>query len=166
MPSRLALILVVLLAAPFLLAADAPTTVPAIPWPRIAEMLGVKGTERESVYTITVPRGDLAVSTPDAGEVPTAAGLESTFHFYLCPCGKTNVVGTFLVAEYESNDVIDALRAGGIHVVSVAPAFYNETPRVMTVRFQGEGQTDPIAGAIKEALGRTGEARNPKIVIP
>ncbi|HEV7302252.1 MAG TPA: DUF1259 domain-containing protein [Tepidisphaeraceae bacterium] len=163
---KLTLFLATVLFAVPLFAADAPTTAPASPWPALSKMLGLTGTERESVYTVTVPRKDLLVSTPDAGDIPTAAGLESTFHFFMCPCGKTNVVGTFILAEYESNDVIDALRDAQIHVVSVAPALYNESPRLVAVRFQGEAQADVIANAIKAALERTGDARNPKITLP
>jgi hypothetical protein len=169
----LAVLLSILSITSFSFAADAPTTRPAeavpatapaeSPWPKLAELLGLKGTEKKGVYTVTIPRTDLYVTTPDAGEIPVGAGLESTFHFFMCPCGKTNVIGTFLLADYESSDVIDELRAAQIHVVSVAPALYNETPRLLTVRFQGEGQAEPIASAIKAAVGRTGEARNPKI---
>lgn len=143
----------------------APTTAPAVsPWPRLSELLGgLKGQERENVYVVTVPRTDLYITTPDAGDIPIAAGIESVFHFFMCPCGKTNVIGTFMLADYEANDVIDELRAAQIHVVSVGPALYNETPRLMTVRFQGEGTAEAIAGAIKAALERTGDARNPTI---
>jgi len=154
------------LAAPIMSTTAPATTMPASPWPALSEMLGLKGVEHDKVYTVTVPRTDLYVETPDAGQIPIAAGLESTFHFFMCPCGKTNVVGTFLVADYESNDVIDELRAKLIHVVAVSPAFYNETPRLLTVRFQGEGKAEDIAFAIKAALDRTGDARNAKIILP
>jgi hypothetical protein len=143
-----------------------PTTAPASPWPKLSEMLGLKGEERGDVYTVTVPRTDLDVSTVDIGPIPTAAGLESQFHFFMCPCGKTNVVGTFVVAEYESNDVIDSLRAARFHVLSIGAALYNEEPRILTLRFQGEGQAQDVANAIKDALNQTGEARNPRINLP
>jgi hypothetical protein len=175
MKLHLAILVVVLSLAPMNLLADEPpatqpTTAPATtppPWPRVSELLGLKGQERDGgVYTVTVPRSDLVVGTPEAGEIPTAAGLETQVHFFMCPCGKLNVVGTFVVADYESNDVIDELRAAHIHVVAVAPALYEEQPRVLIVRFQGEGVIDDIAGAVKKSLDRTGEARNPKIKLP
>jgi hypothetical protein len=147
-------------------ATTAPTTQAASPWPRLSALLGLEGVERDGVYTVTIPRTDLIVSNPDVGDIPTGAGLETQLHFFMCPCGKTNVVGTFILAEYEANDVMDELRKANMHVVNVGPAFYNETPRVVMLRFQGEGFAEPIAAAIRESLGRTGEARNPKIVLP
>lgn len=93
------------------LAAAPSTTAPASDpaWPQISKVLDREGVTRDNVYTISIPRDDLDVSI-EGMDVPTAAGLESIFWFYRCPCGKLNLVGQFLVADYESNDVIDALR--------------------------------------------------------
>ena len=144
-----------------------PTTQAVPTWPTLTKIIGLEGVEKKGVYTITIPRDDLFVSSPDVGgDIPAGAGLETQLHFFMCPCGKTNVIGTFILAEYEANDVADELRKVNMHVVNIGPAFYNETPRVVMLRFQGEGFAEPIAGAIKEALGRTGEARNPKIELP
>jgi hypothetical protein len=93
--------------------------------------------------------------------VPTAAGLESVFHFYYCPCGKTNVVGQFCVQEYESNDVIDALRAARIEVASVAPMLLHTRQNPVLIRFFAEGKPEPIARAIREGLRWTGKERMP-----
>jgi hypothetical protein len=92
-------------------------------------------------------------------EVPTAAGIESVFHFYYCPCGKTNVIGQFCVLDYEVNDIIDALRAAKVEIVSVAPMLLHARSRPMAVRFFAESKPEPLAKAIKEALRWTGEAR-------
>jgi hypothetical protein len=70
-----------------------------------------------------------------------------------------NVVGQLVVADYEANDVIDALREGHVKVVSVGPMFLGERPRVLVVRFQGEGGSTTIARTIKSAIEWTGEAR-------
>ena len=90
------------------------------------------------VYTITVPRDDWTIMI-EGMEVPTAAGLESVFHFYYCPCGKTNVVGQFCVLDYESNDVIDALRAARIEIASVAPMLLHTRQAPVLIRFFAEG---------------------------
>jgi hypothetical protein len=144
--------------------ADAPTTQPADEpenlqdrFAAIERTLGPGGVEKDDVLTYTLPRGDLNVHT-DAGAVPTI-GVESRFHFFKCDCGKMNVVGQLAVADYEANDVIDALREGMIKVVSVGPMFIGERPRVLVVRFQGEGGSTTIAKTIKSALEWTGEAR-------
>lgn len=134
-------------------------TPPAAHWEAIARILGRKGVEADAlVYTVTVPRDDLIVNI-EGMELPTAAGIASVFHFYRCPCGKTVVVGQFCVADYEVNDVIDALRKVRIEVASVAPMLLHTRANPQLVRFQAEGNTEPIATALRDALSWTGKER-------
>ena len=144
--------------------ADTPATQPSdepealeARFAAIARVLGPGGVDKDEVFTYTLPRTDLEVRT-DAGAVP-ASVAESRFHFFKCECGKMNVVGQFVLADYEANDVIDALREGHIKVVSVGPMLIGEQPRVLVVRFQGEGGSTTIAQTIKSALDWTGPAR-------
>jgi hypothetical protein len=109
-------------------------------------------------YTITMPRLDIALVN-ELGDIPPAAGVASAFHFFLCPCGKTNVVGHFCVLDYEANDVIDELRAAQIQIVSVGPMFIGERPRVLMVRFQGEAHGPKLATALRSALSWMGQER-------
>ena len=129
------------------------------PWKVIAEALGREGEMNINVYTVTFQRDDLDVQN-ELGYIPPQAGLKHEFHFYRCDCGKMSVVGQFCVAEYEANDVMDALRAtAGFKVASVAPMFMGEQPRILAIRFQGEGGSRPLAETLKGALEWTGEAR-------
>jgi hypothetical protein len=112
------------------------------------------------VHTITLPREDLDVSTPDLGDVPVEAGLASTFRFWRCTCGKYYMVGEFVVADYEANDVIDSLRTGAhVYVASVAPILLQEKPRLLSVRFQGEGDIETLTKVLKDAVRWTGANR-------
>lgn len=124
----------------------------------IESVLNKKGEQREEVYIVTYPRDDLYV-TMDGWDVPTDAGLESDFRFFRCPCGKMLVMGQFVVTDYETNDVVDALRQGHLIVSSVSPLLLYERPRLMLIRFQGEGKAAPLATTLKQALEWTGEAR-------
>lgn len=133
-----------------------PSTDPA--WPIVATTMQRRGILIDNVYTVTIPRDDLDISI-EGMEVPTAAGMQSTFWFYRCPCGKMNVAGQFLLADYESNDVIDALRARHLKIASIAPALLYEKPRVLIVRFQGEGDPTELVKSIREALRWTGKER-------
>src|SRR5260221_13183887 len=122
---------------PPLTLADVPaTTQPApqaVDWKKeIGDVLVPSGPihatllEKEQVYTVTVPQDDLDVKI-DGMPVPTAAGIASTFHFYYCSCGKMSVLGEFIIADYEANDVIDALRPGAtIRVTAVGPIAIGE----------------------------------------
>ena len=136
---------------------------PAAPnWKLVGDAIGTAGELKDQVYTITIPREDLLVSIEGMG-VPAAAGLAHRFHFFLCPCGKTILVGEFVVPEWEVNDVIDALRVGSLIRVGAANSmFVGDKPKMMSVRFQGEGDPDAMARLIKAALNWTGEARNKK----
>ena len=87
-------------------------------WKVISAELAKKGELKDGVYRVVVPRLDLEV-TVEGNVVPASAGIESEFRFYRCPCGRINVVGQFVVADYEANDVIDSLRQGKIEVASV-----------------------------------------------
>jgi len=135
-------------------AATQPTTAE---WDAIGKELGTPGVAKDGVYTVSLLRSDVEVHTDD-GQIP-AGLLKHEFQFYRCDCGKMNVAGQFCVVEYESNDVIDALRGGMMKVASVAPMFQGEHPRMLTVRFQGSGGSQQLAKTIKGALEWTGEAR-------
>jgi hypothetical protein len=133
---------------------------PAYDWTQLDHVLGVRGELKDDVYTFTLPRNDLNI-TIEGMDIPAAAGVASVFHFFRCPCGKIRVVGQFSCAEWETNDVIDAIRNGSaIHVASIAPMFLGARPPVVVVRFQGEGDGPALAGLLKTALGWMGPARN------
>lgn len=126
---------------------------------QVAQFLGREGVYKtKDVYVVTVPRDDLTLAI-DGMQVPTAAGIESVFNFYYCPCGKTNVVGQFCVLDYEVNDVIDALRAARVEIVSVAPLLMHTRNAPVAVRFFAESKPEPLAKAIREALRWTGKER-------
>lgn len=137
----------------------APATSPATEdWSAVAKALGRQGTISGDVYHVTVPRDDLFVSI-EGMEVPTQAGLSSDFWFYRCTCGHISLVGQFTVADYESNDVIDALRAGQMKIAALAPMLQYEKPHLLLIRFQGEGDAGAMAKALREALRWTGKER-------
>jgi hypothetical protein len=120
---------------------------------------GRNGEVKDGVYRLVTPRPDLFV-TVNGMDVPTGAFLESDFRFWRCPCGKALVNGQFVVADYEANDVINELQLGHLEIASLAPLLLNEHPRLLLVRFQGEGDGRQLAKTLKSALSYTGEARS------
>jgi hypothetical protein len=128
-------------------------------WKALDPVIGAKGEFKDEVYTYILPRNDLDVAV-ESMDVPAAAGIASEFHFFRCTCGKMRVVGQFCCADYEANDVIDAIRPGAlIAVANVGPMFISDKPRVTLVRFQGEGDAVELAKLLKSALGWMGDAR-------
>lgn len=140
--------------------ATRPATQPADPaWPDIDRVMQRRGVARDGVYVFTIPRDDLDVSIDGMG-IPTAAGIESIFYFYRCPCGKMSVTGQFVTTDYEADDVVDALRHDAVLSVSaVSPFLISERPRLMVVRFQGEGDPAAMARNLREALRWIGRER-------
>ena len=154
--NRLSLVAVLLAATP-LRADDAPP--PPYDWRPLDKVIGSAGVLKDDVYTFTLPRDDLDVAV-DGMAVPAAAGVASEFRFFRCSCGKVRVVGQFCCADYEVNDVVDAIRPGAlIEVAGVGPMFLDDKPRVMIVRFQGEGDASALAKLLRDALGWMGDAR-------
>jgi hypothetical protein len=123
------------------------------------DALGGESTFSKGVLAIKLVRSDLWVQA-DMGDIPAEAGIASDFYFFRCSCGKDRVVGQFALADYEVNDVIDVLRSGQIDVVSVSSMFTGDKPRMMALRFQGEGKAADLAKTLKAALGWVGEARS------
>jgi hypothetical protein len=144
-------------------APDAPEeATDAQAWQAVATALGRPGELKDGVLTVTVPRDDLEVTVED-NVVPVAAGLASEFRFYRCPCGRINVVGQFVVADYEANDVIDALRQvpdARLEVASVGPLLLHERPRLTLIRVFGENKRGgTLARTLRTALSWTGKER-------
>jgi len=134
----------------------------AAAWRAVAEAMGKQGEWKARVYRVVYPREDLEV-TVEGNEVPAAAGIESEFRFWRCPCGRINAMGQFVVADYEANDVIDALRKdpdAGLRVTSIGPLLLHEKPRLIVVRFFGENRSAAaLAKALRSALAWTGKER-------
>ena len=152
------LILAAALTSPLTRGADDPP-VPPFDWHPVEAAVGSPGAFKDDVFSIVIPRGDLDVAV-DSMAVPAAAGISSQFYFFHCTCGKTRVVGQFCCADYEANDVVDAIRAGAmIQVAGMGPMFVSDRPRVTIVRFQGEGDALALAKLLKAGLNWTGDAR-------
>ena len=150
-------VLAMLLAGPHATADD--QSPPAYDWHPLDRTVGAAGVLHDDVYTFTLPRGDLDVAV-DGMAVPAAAGVASQFNFFRCTCGKVRVVGQFCCADYEANDVIDAIRPGSlIQVSAVGPMFLLDRPRVTLVRFQGEGDASALAKLLRDGLDWMGDAR-------
>lgn len=140
-------------------AAEDKADTPPEDWRPLDGVIGSSGVVKDDVCTYTVPRSDLDVSVDGMG-IPTAAGIASELRFFRCTCGKTWAVGQLCCADYEVNDVLDAIRVGAaIQVTSVSPMFLSDRPRVMVIRFQGEGDGMSLAKLLRAGLDWMGDAR-------
>jgi hypothetical protein len=111
-------------------------------------------------FTLIVPRTDLDLES-EMGPIPISAGIASHFYFFRCTCGKTKLLGDFTACDYESDDVIDALRAGHFTIVSVAPLLTGTRPNLVSIRFQAEGDADDLVKTLAAALKEAGRPDHP-----
>ncbi|HSI32065.1 MAG TPA: DUF1259 domain-containing protein [Tepidisphaeraceae bacterium] len=127
----------------------------------LADALAAKpGVVSGKVYTLTLPRADLDTRNLTFGEIPVEAGLATTLHVWRCECGKYYIIGQYVLAEYESNDVLDSLVRGGLRVASVGPILLEEKPRLVQIRFQGEGHMPAIIKTLVDAQRWVGDNRS------
>jgi hypothetical protein len=136
--------------------ATPPTTQQDSPefWKSLTAPLHGKQVVGDGSFTVIVPRDDIDLES-EMGQIPTSAGIESRFYFWRCPCGKVKVMGEFLACDYESDDVIDALRGGRFTIDSISPILQNTRPNMVSIRFQSEGDGEDIVQTLKAALTRT-----------
>jgi hypothetical protein len=139
----------------------APTTPPSEPnpdiaiWREMTKPLGGEQIPSKESFAVIVPRTDIDLES-EMGQVPITAGIASKFYFFRCPCGKIKTLGELVICDYESDDVIDALRAGKFTVVSISPLLQSTRPTIVSVRFQAEGDGDDLVKTLREALDQTG----------
>ncbi len=136
----------------------APEPKGEVPWGAVATILGKKGDlSADGVYKVTFPRSDPKV-TMHGAPVPVGMGLASWAAFTKMPDGKYMVMGDTVMLGSEVNQVIDALRAGGIEVVALHNHMLGEQPQIMFLHYQGTGDAEALARTIRRALDQLGKS--------
>jgi Domain of Unknown Function (DUF1259) len=123
-------------------------------WKTLTAPLHGEQVVSDGSFAVIVPRDDIDLES-EMGQVPTSAGIESRFYFWRCHCGKVKVMGEFLACDYESDDVLDALRAGKFTIDSIAPILENTRPNLLAIRFQSEGDGEDLVATLKAAMDKT-----------
>ncbi|MGD0461397.1 MAG: DUF1259 domain-containing protein [Tepidisphaeraceae bacterium] len=124
-------------------------------WRQLTQSLHGRQIPSDESFAVIVPRSDIDLES-EMGQIPISAGIASKFYFFRCPCGKVKIVGEFVVCDYETGDVLDAIRGGQFDVVSIAPIVQNTRPSIVSIRFQAEGDGEDLVKALRDALGHTG----------
>lgn len=118
--------------------------------------LGRHGTTDGGVYKFTVARKEQVTA---AGHVlPPQLGLTTGIGFQPTGGGKAAINGDFVMTGPESQNVIAALRRGGIGIVEVHNHSMDEQPRLFYVHFWAVGDGVTLAKALRPALDATDPA--------
>ncbi len=119
---------------------------------RIEELTGAKGKldEKEGVFKVTLPRGDIA---------PMAAGVRLTPPLGLTAWAafqragdKVMVMGDMVCTEDQVNPAMSAALDNGLEVTAVHNHFFWDNPKVMFMHIGGTGDEEQLAAAVGKVL--------------
>jgi len=126
----------------------------------IEQAIGKPGEMKDDVYKVSLPRKDLSVSVKGVHLKPGFA-LGSWIAFK--QDGKEAILdGDLVLTEEEVGPVFGKLRKEGIEVSALHNHLIGETPRVMFLHIEGQGDAREMATHLKEALNITATPIGPK----
>src|SRR5438132_3582284 len=130
---------------------------------RIDELTGLKGkmNEKEGVYKVTFPRGDVKVVV-DGWSMPPFMGLGTWAAFTATKDGAM-VMGDTVLFEDEVNAAMSAALDNGLSVTALHNHFFFDQPKVYFMHIEGEGPLEKLASAVKKVYDSTKAIRGPDL---
>jgi uncharacterized protein DUF1259 len=126
---------------------------------KIDELTGLKGkfNEKENVYKVTFPRGDVKVAV-DGWSMPPFMGLGTWAAFTEAKNGAM-VMGDTVLFEDEVNAAMTTALDNGLSVTALHNHFFFDQPKVFFMHIEGEGSVDRLAGAVRKVYDQIREVR-------
>src|SRR3989449_8228131 len=126
---------------------------------RIDELTGLKGkmNEKEGVYKVTFPRGDVKVVV-DGWSMPPFMGLGTWAAFTATKDGAM-VMGDTVLFEDEVNSAMSAALDNGLSVTALHNHFFFDRPKVFFMHIEGEGSVEKLASAVKKVYDAAKQIR-------
>ena len=134
-----------------------PKPAKAIDIAKIEEILGMKGTEKNGEYKVTVPQNDLAVVV-DSFKIIPPMGLGSWTAFTPTSEG-TMIMGDIVVTETDLKQVQGEVIRQGLTVTAIHNHFLRDKPHVMYMHIGGMGTDEKLAHAVKAVFEKVKEVR-------
>ncbi len=131
---------------------------------KISELTGLKGqlNEKEGVYKVTLPRGDIS-ATAHGVKLTPALGLTSWAAFSKAG-DAVMMMGDTVLTEDQVNPVMSVALENGLEVTALHNHFFGDIPKVMFMHIGGMGSQETLAAAVgkvyaklKETMGGKGE---------
>jgi len=133
---------------------------------KIEELTGARGSfsEREGVFKVSVPRGDLSITAAGVRLTPPM-GLTSWAAFK--HAGQPTVVmGDMVLLEDQVNQVMSVALDNGLEVTALHNHFFWDSPKVMFMHIGGMGAEARLAAAVGKVFAKIKETSGGKGVIP
>ena len=124
---------------------------------KIERILGMRGTEQNGEYKVTVAQNDLRVAVDGFSIVPPM-GLGSWAAFTPSEAGAM-VMGDIVVQEDEIGQVQQTVIENGLTVSSLHNHFVREEPDVMYMHIAGTGSEEELARGVKAVFDEVVELR-------
>src|SRR5215216_7901282 len=133
---------------------------------RIEQLAGAKGKldEKEQVFKVSVPRGDLKVTAAGVKMTPPL-GLTSWAAFKKVG-GHTAVMGDTVMTEDQVNAVMSVALENGLEVTALHNHFFWDTPKVMFMHIGGTDDVEKLAAAVGKVFTKIKETSGGKGEIP
>lgn len=124
---------------------------------KIEATLGMKGTEKNGEYKVTVPQNDLNVVV-DSFKIIPPMGLGSWAAFTASPDGAM-VMGDIVVTETDLKHVQAEVISQGLTVTAIHNHFLRDKPHVMYMHIGGMGSEEKLAQGVKAIFEKVKEIR-------
>ncbi|MFI0740869.1 DUF1259 domain-containing protein [Streptomyces sp. NPDC021100] len=119
----------------------------------IDRALGAQGDTEGEIYKIVFARNETVIDHDRI--LPRMTGSTTAISFQ--PVGKRKAIvnGDFVMLAHEVQDVVRALRRGGIDIVSIHSHMLTDDPRLFFLHFWGVDDGVRLARALRAAVERT-----------
>ena len=124
---------------------------------KIEAILGMKGTEKNGEYKVTVPQNDLQVEV-DSFRIIPPMGLGSWTTFTPTSEGVM-IMGDIVVTENDLKRVQQEVIAQGLTVTAIHNHFVRDKPHVMYMHIGGMGTTEQLAQSVRAVFAKVAEVR-------
>lgn len=119
----------------------------------IDEAMGTQGTNSGGIYKFSFVRSERVAH---GGKVlPSAMGVATAIGFQPTGGGEAAVNGDFVMTADEVQEVVRALREGGIEVVAVHNHTLDDHPRLFYLHFWAQDDAVELARTLKAAVEQT-----------
>ena len=126
---------------------------------KIDQITGLKGklNEKENVYKVTFPRGDVKISV-DGWAMPPFMGL-GTWASFTETKNSAMVMGDTVLFEDEVNAAMTVALDNGLSVTALHNHFFFDKPKVFFMHIEGEGGVEQLASAVRKVYDAVKQVR-------
>jgi len=126
---------------------------------KIDQITGLKGklNEKEAVYKVSSPRGDVKIAV-DGWTMPPFMGL-GTWAAFTGENDKAMMMGDTVLFEDEANAAMSVALENGLSVTALHNHFFFDHPKVYFMHIEGQGTVEQLAGAVRKVYDKIKEIR-------